>query len=275
VFEFYPYFNAAFIFSLFIWFGAFGLYGWARSRCTGLRIKFEKTFVADRLFASGYNVLLQGAVFVEKAIQPRTLRPMLWLSVLSFLGLTFWAGAKIPWPARGPEIAVYEWSVFAMMVAGILGTVLFRSRLAAVLSLGFVGYLLALVFVSIGAPDLAFTQLLVETLVLILFVAVIRRLPATIERSTSRSLSMDVGLSIAVGAAIFGFLVAAISSPKNFRLADFFLAEAWPSAYGKNVVNVILVDFRALDTLGEITVLVIAALGVSILGWALRKRPVA
>lgn len=152
-----------------------------------------------------------------------------------------------------------------LVVAGAVGTVAAGSRLAAVVALGVSGYGIALVFLVFGAPDLAMTQFAIETLSVLLFVAVLRRLPRLKPRSLRRSRVTDGLLAGATGAVMTGLVLAVHAEPLRSRLAPFFREASLPLAKGRNVVNVILVDFRGLDTLGEITVLAAAALGV----WAL------
>ena len=149
-----------------------------------------------------------------------------------------------------------------LVVAGAVGTVLAGSRLAAVVALGVTGFGVALLFLVFGAPDLAMTQLAVETLSVLLFVAVLRRLPRLQSRSAPRARAVDALLAGAVGAVMAGLVLAVHAEPLRSRLAPFFRESSLALAKGRNVVNVILVDFRGLDTLGEITVLGVAALGV-------------
>ncbi len=149
-----------------------------------------------------------------------------------------------------------------LVVAGAVATVLAGSRLAAVVALGVTGFGVALLFLVFGAPDLAMTQFAVETLSVLLFVAVLRRLPRLQSRSAPRARAVDALLAGAVGAVMTGLVLAVHAEPLRSRLAPFFRESSLALAKGRNVVNVILVDFRGLDTLGEITVLGVAALGV-------------
>ena len=158
-----------------------------------------------------------------------------------------------------------------LVVAGAAGTVLAGSRLAAVVALGVTGFGVALLFLVFGAPDLAMTQLAVETLSVLLFVAVLRRLPRLQSRSAPRARVVDALLAGSVGAVMAGLVLAVHAEPLRSRLAPFFRESSLVLAKGRNVVNVILVDFRGLDTLGEITVLGVAALGV----WSLVRLRIA
>jgi len=138
-----------------------------------------------------------------------------------------------------------------------------KSRLAAVAALGVVGYAVALLFVLFGAPDLAMTQFSIETLSVILLVLVLYKLPRfiTFTRSTSSHITEIVAATVGGGfMALLVLLVTAL--PAQSRLAPYFAETSYDLAHGHNVVNVILVDFRGFDTMGEITVLGIAAIGV-------------
>ena len=129
--------------------------------------------------------------------------------------------------------------------------------------LGAVGYAVAVLFVVQGAPDLALTQVLVETLILAIFVLVLRLLPPRfvstrwpLRRAVRTVIAVTVGGFVAVFAAIAQ--AARTAEPISTAMVE----QSLPGGGGRNVVNVILTDFRALDTLGEITVLAVAALGI-------------
>jgi multicomponent Na+:H+ antiporter subunit A len=174
-----------------------------------------------------------------------------------------------------PELAA-GWGqlvVCLIVVVAAVAAILARRRFAAVLLLGAVGFGVAVLFVIHGAPDLALTQLLIETLTLVIFVLVLRHLP---DRFTRPPVAVDriVRAVVAGGVGVFVFFFALVASAARTAppVSAEFLARAYPEADGRNVVNVILVDFRALDTLGEITVLVVAAMGIASLVMASRGR---
>jgi multicomponent Na+:H+ antiporter subunit A len=148
----------------------------------------------------------------------------------------------------------------AIFLAGISAIVTNR-RITAVVLLGIVGYSIALIFALYGAPDLAITQFLVETLSIILFVLVIYHLPQGKSLSSMKTRLRDAGLSILLGVAVTLMLMKALTVDPEKRLTSYFMENAL-LAQGRNVVNVILVDFRAIDTLGEVVVLAVAGLGV-------------
>jgi multicomponent Na+:H+ antiporter subunit A len=122
-------------------------------------------------------------------------------------------------------------------------------------------------FVLSGAPDLALTQVTVETLATVVFVLVLRRLPERFERqSTPRRRVVRLLLATAVGSMVFVFALIAAGYRLTPPVSQEMVARAVPDGHGRNVVNVILVDFRGFDTLGEITVLAVASIGAVALG---------
>ncbi len=158
-----------------------------------------------------------------------------------------------------------EAAVFVAMLAGMVITMVTSSRLTAIVGLGVTGYAVGVLFLMFGAPDLAMTQFAIETLTVILFVLVLYRLPRFESRSTPGARVRDAALASAVGASIAVLVLVLLADPTPSALAPYFLAHSEPAGHGRNVVNVILVDFRSLDTLGEITVLGLAAIGVGTL----------
>jgi multicomponent K+:H+ antiporter subunit A len=126
-----------------------------------------------------------------------------------------------------------------------------------------VGLMVAVVFTRFSAPDLALTQLTVEVVTIILLMLALFFLPQRSPReSSSMRVVRDLGVSSALGVVVGSICYALITRPFE-SISDFFLANAKTGGGGTNVVNVILVDFRGFDTLGEICVLGIAALGIS------------
>lgn len=160
------------------------------------------------------------------------------------------------------EVTFYELSILVIMLFAILYAVFTASRLAAVAAMGVVGYALCLLFVFYSAPDLAMTQFTIDTLTVILFVLVLYRLPTYLRFSNNFARFRDGGLALTFGLMITLLILEVINEPMNRETGDFYSANAYVLAKGKNVVNVILVDFRGMDTLVEITVLAIAAIGV-------------
>ncbi|MGB3894364.1 MAG: Na+/H+ antiporter subunit A [Mycolicibacter sinensis] len=159
-----------------------------------------------------------------------------------------------------------------LVVAGGVGATRARNRLSAVLMVGVTGYGCAAAFAFHGAPDLALTQLLVETVTLVIFVLVLRTLPAETARPTMATNRLPRAvLAIAVGVSVAVFGAFAMAARTGQVVADLLPEAAYLRGYGANTVNVILVDIRAWDTLGEISVLLVAATGVASMVFRTRR----
>lgn len=155
-------------------------------------------------------------------------------------------------------------TVAVLVVAGGIGATVARNRLSAVLMVGVTGYGCAVAFAFHGAPDLALTQLLVETVTVVIFVLVLRTLPAETTRPTMATNRLPRALlAIAVGASVAVLGAFAMAARTSDGVAGLLPEAAYFRGYGANTVNVILVDIRAWDTLGEISVLLVAATGVA------------
>ncbi|EWY41390.1 NADH dehydrogenase [Skermanella stibiiresistens SB22] len=164
------------------------------------------------------------------------------------------------------------WALALIVLTATAAAVLATSRLVAILSLGVVGVVIALIFLLYGAPDVAITQFMVETLVVIIVALVLARLPrlTAFARPNRRSALRDAVISIAFGAVVTALMLSVIDLPIPLDLSDFFASRSLTEGFGRNVVNVILVDFRAVDTLGEVLVVTTAGLGAFSL---LKARP--
>lgn len=164
--------------------------------------------------------------------------------------------------SRMTELVGYEIALLAIMLISISFTVFTNSRLAAVAAMGVTGYALCLLFVFYSAPDLAMTQFTIDTLTVILFVLVLYRLPRYLNFSSTRTRIRDGAAALAFGGLITVLALAVLNEPMTPEISAFYAENAYTMAKGKNIVNVILVDFRGADTLVEISVLTIAAIGV-------------
>lgn len=176
---------------------------------------------------------------------------------LAMMTGSWWPG----WPdmiARPAHIPVA-----ALLVGAGVAATMARRRFAAAILLGAVGYGMAVLFVIQGAPDLALTQFAVETLSIVVFLLVLRQLPDRFERRTPAVGQVArLAASVAVGVFVVLMAVAASGSRTAAPVSDEMSEQALPEGDGRNVVNVILVDIRGMDTLGEITVLVAAGIGI-------------
>jgi multicomponent Na+:H+ antiporter subunit A len=221
---------------------------------------------ANGVYELGMAATARSAAQLTGFIQNGSLRRYL-LTILTVFTLTtagVWAlnadGAFAP--PRLPALPFWQWLLVALMASAVGAVVAARSRILAVCALGVVGSGAALLFLVYGAPDLALTQLLVETLTLIIVAIVLLRLPPLAQPAGGASSARWFDALVVVGA---GVLVAALSMATSSgaldrQVTDFFERNSYLAAHGRNIVNVILVDFRGLDTLGEIVVVATAGL---------------
>jgi multicomponent Na+:H+ antiporter subunit A len=179
------------------------------------------------------------------------------------------------WPALPTlgSIAFYEWGAAAMAAIGVVMVVAARTRLGAIVALGVQGLAVALIFMLFGAPDLAFTQLMVETLSVVILALVMTRLRLSAEDPRPyEDFARDGLLALLIGAATSVLLLRVLQGVFDGRLSEFFARTSVEIAHGHNIVNVILVDYRGLDTLGEISVVMTAGIAVLALLRRQRKR---
>ncbi len=198
------------------------------------------------------------------------------LVVLLLFGLGAWLAGDVDgsglWASSWPA---YEqgWALLAATVlisAGALAAPFVYGRLALLMVIGLVGYGSAVLFLFAGAPDVAFTQFMVETVLVVVAAAVLPHYGAPSRYPEPRLLNAAV--AVAAGIATFILLAHMFSVPSDRSLAEWFATNSLPEAHGRNVVNVILVDFRALDTFGEIAVVAFSALAAWPLLRTMRKR---
>lgn len=161
------------------------------------------------------------------------------------------------------EITIIEVSVVFIMIVAALATIFAKHNLAAILLLGVVGYGIAILFVIYRAPDLALTQLVIETVTVALFLLCFYHLPQLQKKSESLGTkTVNTIISIGFGTMMTLIAISAHSTEWFGTISEYFIETSHSLGGGDNVVNVILVDMRGLDTLFEITVLGIAALAI-------------
>jgi multicomponent Na+:H+ antiporter subunit A len=163
---------------------------------------------------------------------------------------------------RWSDYRFFELALAILIFVATLMATFTSSRLGAVTALGVVGYSIALLFILFGAPDVAMTQFLIETLMVILFVSVFYFLPRYSVMSRTSVRWRDGVVALFAGALMTGLTLVATSVQFHQPISGFFAEHSVTVAHGRNIVNVILVDFRGFDTLGEITVLGVAGVGV-------------
>jgi multicomponent K+:H+ antiporter subunit A len=166
-------------------------------------------------------------------------------------------------PEPGTPTDAASIGAWVLLAAGCITTaVLHRRRLVSLIALGLVGLIVALGFVHFSAPDLALTQLSVEVITIVLLLLALNLLPQETPAESSRPRkARDLVIAVLGGIAVTIGVYAVLTRPFE-SISWYHLEQSVPGGGGTNVVNVILVDFRGFDTLGEIIVLAIAALGV-------------
>lgn len=160
------------------------------------------------------------------------------------------------------DVHFYEVAIALALIASALLCVLSTSRLLSVLALGMAGFMTTLVFMIYSAPDVAKTLLLVETLMVVFVVLLMRHMPylSTVARHSVPRRTLNAVIASVIGASVTLILINITAHPIDTTLSDYFAQQSVPGGHGRNIVNVILVDFRAFDTLGEVIVVVMASL---------------
>jgi multicomponent Na+:H+ antiporter subunit A len=236
---------------------------------TGRAIVRTRTWKPRRGFDHVYEGTLAAIDAVSRSIAPPLHNASLRIYVMVIVGTTALFGGASLWndPAFGAvvprtRIALSDIPIILVIIAGAIAAAVARSTMRAVLALGAVGYGVALMFLSFGAPDLAMTQFSVETLTVLVYVLVFRHFSGLGPLSPPLVRARDALIAVAIGTFIGGLVLSVATTETAPRLRHYF-AEFGPTlGHGRNIVNVILVDFRGFDTLGEITVLATAAIGV-------------
>jgi multicomponent Na+:H+ antiporter subunit A len=169
------------------------------------------------------------------------------------------------------EVNFYEAAIMGILILGLLAVIYAKDRLTAIVSLGIQGFAVAVLFMLFGAPDLSFTQFMVETLSVVILALVMTRLKLTAADHRSwPQVIVDGTIALACGVGFMLYLMRVTQGKFDPYLSEFFSAYSKIIANGTNVVNVILVDFRGTDTWGEIAVVMVAGLAVLAL---VRIRP--
>ena len=206
---------------------------------------------------------------ISSVTQPGTIKTYIYSSLILIVVLVcipiILLGADIIPQTLNFDIAPYEALLMLLMLVAGIAIVVLPGYLPAIIALSALGYMVGLLFIYLKAPDLALTQVLVETLSTIIFFLAIAKIPQKFkEKIPTTTLVRDIIISGAIASTVFILLINAtqgIISPFE-SLSHYFVENSLTLAGGHNIVNVIIVDFRGYDTLGEISVLCLAALGV-------------
>ncbi|GAB4338218.1 MAG: putative monovalent cation/H+ antiporter subunit A [Candidatus Abyssubacteria bacterium] len=216
---------------------------------------YEKTLGGLTLVARAQTIILQsGHLHIYLLI--------IILTTVAIVGRSLLGHLDLVGPHDWHDLRLFEALIAVVIIGATAAVVHVQSRFAAVVALGVVGYGMGLIYIIYGAPDLAITQFSIDTLTVVLLVLVLYPMPRFARYSGMPERVRD-GLGALAGGALMTVLaLMATSASRGSRLSSYFAENSYPAAHGRNVVNVILVDFRALDTMGEITVLAVAAIGV-------------
>lgn len=248
------------------------IYFWNPVHIALRRVRLLDSLLSDR----GYHIILQRTLdlagWTTGKLQNGDLRIYAAVSAgfvtcLLAYGLITVDGPVIPQTDLS-GVRPYLLIICALIVAGAAVAAAVPSLISATLAVGLSGYGLALVFLLNGGPDLALTQFAVETLFVLIITGVLLRLPSFARAvRTGPQRLLDAGISFAFAVCVLVSALWMATKPFDTTITDYFAQNSVSEAFGRNVVNVILVDFRALDTLGEIAVVAFAALA----GWQLLR----
>jgi multicomponent K+:H+ antiporter subunit A len=276
-------FGAPLVMSLIALGGGVGGYLWLRRHQRRGRLQdppLIELINGRKLFENGLVGVTRLSRRALSVVSTKRLQSQMFIIIAVTLALALLAARGVPlaWGDRErlpPSYAfVLFWTIGMACAVGAAVTAKFH-RLVAITLMGGAGLVTCLTFVWFSAPDLALTQIVVEVVTTILFLLGLRWLPMRREEGprniTVRDKlrrSRDLLLAVAAGSGLAALSYAMLTRPAAHSISRFFLSRALPEGGGTNVVNVMLVDFRAFDTIGEITVLGAVALTV----YALLRR---
>ena len=266
-------FNKVFFLSLLTIILGFGLYLAILKRkkvleiwCKVNRVVFSVQL--DEVFAWVMDKFVVISKMKTKAVQHGYHRYYL-LTIIVFTSLLLWFQVFV---TRSWDFGIaftfkpfYISGLAVVVVLAAIASTVSRSRIVTIIAMGVAGYGISLIFLYYSAIDLAITQILVETLTVVMFMAILQKLPRFAVLSSKRTRFRDLIIALGFGSVMTILALKAVNVNLNPSISNFFIKNSYEKAFGENVVNVILVDFRALDTLGEVTVLTIAAVGVYLL----------
>ena len=248
-------------------FGLVAFLGLDRARAAAARLVEDIGWGPDRGFDQAMRGLVRAAVAVTRRFQPGRIEVYM-TATFAVIALALllppalygeWPHLPV-WPAGVP---FHELAVMALAVLGIGAVLRAENRLTAIVALGIQGFCVAMLFLLFGAPDLAFTQFMIETLSVVILALAMTRLRLTPrDHRPLREKIPDAVIAIACGLGFALYLLKVTQGRFDTALTDFFNLYSKTVAHGANVVNVIIVDFRGTDTLGEIAVVMVTGLAI-------------
>ncbi len=240
-------------------------------RWDGLRLRLAAIDNIDRWGPDqAYDRLMSGlqrlAAWQTRLIQTGSMRVYVGRTLLTVAaagGITLVTRGGLELPSFADSL-VPEIAIAVILAVAALAIVRARNFVAGIVAAGMVGFAVALLFLFQGAPDLAFTQFSVEALAIVIMLAIVGRMPFREQEYRSKpQRTRDRWIAASIGLVASLLMLSVLAQPFDDRLSVFFRETAVPEAHGRNLVNVILVDFRAIDTLGEIVVLGLAAIAAA------------
>ncbi|WP_424767782.1 Na+/H+ antiporter subunit A [Paenibacillus sp. sgz302251] len=224
-------------------------------------------FSLNQTYDGGIKLMDQGSNRLTNTYMTGSIRHYLiyiFVFLIASLGVTLFRSNALQFDfSKFAPMSIYEAVIIFALVVSVIAVPFARTRLMAIILTGTAGYMVTLFFVIFRAPDLALTQMIVETVSVTLFLLCFYHLPDLKREVTALRFRLsNFIISVAVGAVMTIIALSASSSRSFESISTFFLKESYNSAGGNNVVNVILVDFRGFDTLFEIVVLGIASYGI-------------
>jgi multicomponent Na+:H+ antiporter subunit A len=235
-------------------------------------------FTMHGVYDNCVKAVVTTAKWQTRILQSGSLFYYLVIIIGAWLLLVGWAllsTMNAPLSLNIPELPGWLALLLLAMTGSIVIVILARSRLLAICGLGVIGAGLSVIFISLGAPDVGLTQMLVETLTLIIVAIVLLRLPPIRRdgRSHKAQRALRLSLAAAGGALVAGLLISVNQLELDRTITAFYEQAGYLKAHGRNIVNVILVDFRSLDTMGEIIVVAASAIAAGVLIRRERKTP--
>ncbi len=205
------------------------------------------TKLKTRALQHGYHRFYLMTLFVVASV-------MVWVMI--------WRADPIILELNFSDMPINLIAVVVLIIAATLSAVVSNSRVVALICMGVIGFGITIIFIAYSGVDLAITMIMVETLMIILAMAVVYHLPKYQNFSSTGARMRDALVATLVGTFFMVLVLQAGTSTLDAPISAYYKEASYSLAFGRNIVNVILVDFRALDTLGEITVISIAALGI-------------
>lgn len=261
--------NSAFVLGVLTWITGFLLYRYTISLLDPLK-KYSRLFPnANKVYLAtlaslgvlSYRITL----FFQNGYLTRYLK-VIFAVLIVLLTWVYIKGnlfeAAIRFGEQTSSTGIYEWFPLLLILVGCVIVLKSASRLRMLVSLSLIGYGIAFFYAIFSAPDVSMTQFLVETITLVVFTIILHRLPKNVVFPLERRTFLIATISIVFGIIMTLVLIAVQSYDLDPTLKNFYLEQSAPLAHGENVVNVMLVDFRAFDTFGEIVVLCMTAIGV-------------